>query len=309
MNEKEYKLYGGEVTVVFRPESRFRYVITDPVKELSQARIRGVTTVLGDVLDKPGLRLWPRDMMAKAVFGVKLVDKVPTYFKKEALLKPNVAYSEEDLQAFLTESYNAHTRRSDRGKDIGTMVHSFVEGFLVGEFQELSEELVTAAYPDMEDEYKKATVKAVNGFVSWWDSLEDKEVLGVENMIYSREHKFSGTYDLKAKINGKVYMLDVKTTNASPSAPLGIYPEYFMQLGGYMTADSEESGQVFDDCGIINVGKDGKVRIATALDLGITVQECKEAFIHAVTFHDWLQKLSPLVKDSKFVSTLTNKGA
>lgn len=300
MQEKEYKLYGGEVTVTFRPESRFRYVITDPVKELSSARMRGVTTVLGDVLDKPGLRLWPRDMMARAVFGTKLVDKVPTYFEKEALIKPNTKYTEEELNKILQGSFNAHTKRSDRGKDIGTMVHSFVEGFLVGDFKELTDDLVKTAYPDMEDEYRRSTVKAVNGFVKWWNALENKEVLGVENMIYSREYKFSGTYDLKAKINGKVYMLDVKTTNASPSAPLGIYPEYFMQLGGYMLADNEESGQKFDDCGVINVGKDGKVKVATAGDMNVSVGECMASFSHAIAFHDWLQKLAPLVKDSRF---------
>jgi hypothetical protein len=148
-------------------------------------------------------------------------------------------------------------------------------------------------------------ILAVRGFIKWWDSIIDKEVLGVENIIYSRQYQFSGTYDLKVRINDKIYMLDIKTTNRSQFAPLGVYPEYFMQLGGYMLADMEGDSKVkFDDCGVINVGKDGRVAIATASDLGLTVHECMHSFVYAVTIHNWLEKTAKLTQ-SKFTSNLS----
>lgn len=298
-------LYGGEVDVVFNPDSRFRYVVTDPVMGLKDARIRGVTTVLGDVLDKPGLRLWARDEMAKVVFGMTLDNGKPIYHKKTALLKPGTSYTEPELQKVLGYSFNTYQIKTERGKDIGTMTHDFVAQYLINGTLP-TKELVLEAYKEAPDEFIKCVLLAVEGFIGWWSLIIDKEVLGVENIIYSRDYKFSGTYDLKVKINGKIYMLDIKTTNRSPHAPLGIYPEYFMQLGGYMLADMEsEKNFTFDDCGIINVGKDGKVVIVTASDLGLTTAECMDKFVKAVQIHDWLDKTSKLTTDSHFMSNLS----
>ena len=50
---------------------------------------------------------------------------------------------------------------------------------------------------------------------------------------------------------------DIKTTNASRQAPLGVYPEMFLQLGAYANAHLEEFPlEEIDDLAIIRVGKD-----------------------------------------------------
>lgn len=302
---KRFSLYGGEVTGQFFPDSRFRYVITDPVMGLVDKRVRGVTTVLGEILDKPGLRLWARDEMAKMLFGLEFDDDgKPTYVDKKALLTPGVAYDEKAIQGMLDQSFNAYTIKTDRGKDIGTMTHDFVARYLAGEVNGITPADIQKEYPDAPQEFIFSVTKAFNGFVKWWNNLTDKEVIGSENIIYSRKYEFSGTYDLKARIGEKVYMLDLKTTNRSQGAPLGIYPEYFMQLGGYIQADEEESNVLVDDCGILNVGKDGRLGIITASDMGLTVGDCKDSFISAVTIHNWLSKVSKLTGDSKFASHL-----
>lgn len=156
----------------------------------------------------------------------------------------------------------------------------------------------------MSADNKAIVVKAVNAFAKWWESLPNKELIGSENIIYSRKYQYAGTYDIKVKINGKLYMLDVKTTNRSFYAPLGIYPEYFMQLGGYANADNESTGDVYDDVGVVNVGKDGKVSVATALDLGLTVDDCVKSFVYGVRVHDWLDKTKKLTQDGKLTSSL-----
>lgn len=303
---KEFSLYGGEVTGVFDPEARYRYTITDPVNGLKDKKVRGVTTVIGDILDKPGLRLWARDEMAKALFGMTLdKDYNPIYNMDDAMITPGIAYKEGHLQEMLSMSFNAYTIKTDRGKDIGTMTHDMIAKFLAKEIDSIDESIVKASYPEADDEHVKCTVKAVRGFMVWWSSIINKEVLGTEVVIYSRRFQFSGTYDLKVKINNKVYMLDIKTTNRSASAPLGIYPEYFMQLGGYMQADMEGSGQKFDDCGIINVGKDGNVNIITASDIGMDVEECIGSFIYAIQIHNWLERVKKLTNDPGFISSLS----
>lgn len=300
-----FTLYGSEVTGTFNPDSRFRYIITDPVVGFVDKRVRGVTTVIGEVLDKPGLRLWARDEMAKRLMGLEFGDEgEPVYNSKNALIKEGIEYGKPELQEFLDKSFNAYRDKSDRGKDIGTMTHDFVAQFLKGDLKKIDASTVLEQYTEAPEEFTKCVIKAVESFMVWWNSLKDKELLGTENIIYSRKYEFSGTYDLKCRIGKKVYMLDVKTTNRSQTAPLGIYPEYFMQLGGYIQADEEESGTKFDDCGVINVGKDGKLSIACASDIGLEVEDCKNSFVYAVTIHNWLNKLSKLTRDGKLKSHL-----
>jgi hypothetical protein len=234
---------------------------------------------------------------------MEFVEGIPTYTEKGLILS-HQAYTQAELQAKLEESFNAYQDKSDRGKDIGTMTHDFVAQFLQGDLKKIDASTVLEQYTEAPEEFTKCVIKAVESFMVWWNSLPDKELLGTENIIYSRKYEFSGTYDLKCRIGDKVYMLDVKTTNRSQTAPLGIYPEYFMQLGGYIQADEEESGTKFDDCGVINVGKDGKLSIACASDLGLEVEDCKNSFIYAVTIHNWLNKLSKLTIDGKLKSHL-----
>jgi hypothetical protein len=302
-------LYGGEVTVEFDPDARFRYKITDPVMGLDHARVRGVTTVLGDILDKPGLRFWPRDEALKAAFGMKSVNDKPKYNAMDALIQPNAEYEETELQNILEQSFNACNVKSDRGKDIGTMTHDFCAQYLAGGLTGIGKDKILAIYPNAPYEFMKCVIKAVNSFVGWWTWLKanhEVEFLGSENLIYSRIYRFSGTYDLKVKIDGQLYMLDIKTTNRSQNNPLGVYPEYFTQLGGYMAADSEESGDRFDDCGIVNVGKDGKLNIVTSGDMGVSVKDCMSSFKTGVQLHNWLEGVKPLLADSHFVSSLVD---
>lgn len=301
---KEFTLYGGEVTGTFEPEARFRYKITDPVTGLDNQKVRGVTTVLGDILDKPGLRLWARDEMAKRIFGFSLdKDSEVSFDLTKSLWQPDTSYTVKEMSEIFDNSFDAYKEKSDRGKDIGTMTHAFVARYLEDGTEPTMKEILSI-YPEAPAEFVSCVMKAVASFITWWSAIDDKEVLGTENVIYSRKYKFSGTYDLKCRINGRVYMLDVKTTNRSPYAPLGVYPEYFMQLGGYIQAD-EESGELpYDDCGVVNVGKDGKLSIVTASDIGLTVQECKNSFVYAIQIHNWLEKIKKLVSDSNFKSIL-----
>jgi hypothetical protein len=307
---QRFHLYKGEVILDFKQDSpRYRYVVTDGSVGKKQDSVRGVTTVLRDVLDKPGLRTWPMNMSHQFLFGSTWVDLGTEdgagewrYNPKTAALKPEVPYTEGELQSLMVEGTKQWTKRSDRGKDIGTLVHKACEMHVKGAKNVL--QTVIEQNPDIPKDQKKALETAFKTFVAWWKSLPGVKVLDVECPVYSRRLDYAGTFDLAVIIGGKKYLLDLKTTNRGKEAPLGIYPEMFVQLGAYSYAYKEETGVNFDDVGIVNVGKDGRLSLATAADLNLTVDECERAFAFAIRLHDWVEKIAPLTKEQGFKSCL-----
>lgn len=303
-----HELYNGRVQMVFNPNSpRYRYTVTDPDNNRYQESVRGVTTVLRDIIHKPDLMAWPMNMSHQKLFGAKWNEDALKYVytEREALLKVGQGYTIDQYQEFMEQGAKAYLDRSQRGKDIGTMVHRACELYLKD--KSAHESLSTAfeeAGEGLSQDDTKATEKAFAAFQEWWDALPNKRVVSTEAAVYSRSLNYSGTADLVAEIDGKTYMLDLKTTNSSRKAPLGIYAEYFMQLGAYSYAYKEETGTEFDDLGIIRVSKEGKLSIATAKDMGIDVDECERAFAFAIRVHDWLEKTTKWLTDAHFVSHL-----
>lgn len=88
------------------------------------------------------------------------------------------------------------------------------------------------------------------------------------------------------KIDGKVCLVDLKTTNSSRKAPNGIYAEMFVQLGAYAYAYNEQRDYEeknggtklvkIDDLMVVSAKKNGALDIKTASDLGLGVEECGE---------------------------------
>lgn len=304
-NTIAFKLYNGEVDMVFNPDSpRYRYTVTDSlVREMQGVSVRGVTTVLKDIIAKPALMTWPMNMANEFLFGSKFDETLKEYvcdWKKSAL-KPDTPFTEEELKTMMMDGSRQWTKRSDKGKDVGTITHAAIEAYLKGSSQQLPD--ITDADADTIESVKMAS-KALDSFKAWWESFSNKEVIQIEKPIYSRSMRYAGTCDLMVSINGKTYTFDIKTTNASKQAPLGIYAETFLQLGGYSYAMKEETGRGSDDVGIIRVGKDGRLHIATANDIGLKVDDCERAFAFAVRLHDFLETASPFLADAHFRSHL-----
>lgn len=299
-NKKEFQMYGGRVSMVFNPNSpRYRYTVTDPEFKLKNEPVRGVTTLLRDIINKPDLMTWPMNMANSKLFGSKFDEKLLEYTHdwNNAEIKPDTAYTAEQLHEAMLTGSREYTKRGDTGKDIGTQVHSMVESYLKGR------EIVIPE--DMPEADAKMANKSFNAFMNWWEGLEQARVRHIELPCYSRNLKYAGTMDLVAEINGTTYLLDIKTTNASRKAPLGIYAEYFLQLAAYSYALREEHGFNVDDLGIIRVGKDGRLNIVTARDLGVTVDDCERAFAFACRLHDWLETASKFLSDGRMNSHLT----
>ncbi|MDP3726293.1 MAG: hypothetical protein Q8R36_03800 [bacterium] len=211
----------------------------------------GVTTLLG-VLDKPALNYWK-------------VTQALDY------VRANRAALNEDPEKILKAARDAHKAESQKAADIGTITHDFVDSWIkTGGNIKL---------PDNEN-----VRKAIEAWFKW--IAENKvEFYESELPVYSLKHDYCGTIDFIARINGKMYIGDLKTTNTNKRTGTGIYPEYWLQTAGYWIADTEESGRNYDGRCIVRLDKQ-----TGALEVGYNESNEKdaEAFLAVTKIYKFL---------------------
>lgn len=261
----ERDLYNGLFPTVHNPIARGSSPRYVVMVDGQKTKPKGVTTILGATLAKD-FTVWVLDCM-----GEYLEDKLPVI-------------TQEDIDEAKKES----TRRRDSGANDGTLAHAMAEHHLKGT------EYTGATTPE--------ALKAFGAFKAWFEKTKP-EVINVEDILYSQEFGYCGTYDCMLKIEGKVYLCDLKTTNTSRKAPKGIYAEHFVQLGAYAQAYEEQRAYEEENGGtkllsidglmVISAKKNGKLDIVTNKDLGVTVEDCRQMFkkvINLYTFQNYLTK-------------------
>lgn len=225
---------------------------------------KGVTTILGQTLAKD-LISWAVGCAIEYLKG-----KVPVI-------------TEDDLK----EAAKAYATKRDSGASTGTEAHAMVENYLKGRGQDVG--------------MSQEATNAYNAFVEWFEDATPT-VINVEEVIYSPTLEYAGTYDCMLEIDGKVVLCDLKTTNASKKAPMGVYAENFIQLGAYALAHEEQRAyeeanggtelRKIDDLMVISAKKDGKLNIVSASDLDLTVEECGAKFKNVVELSQFLTTTS-----------------
>lgn len=122
----------------------------------------------------------------------------------------------------------------------GSYVHDAIEDYIQNS-NELDLETV-------DDKYRIEVDYAYGSFKSWWSVITKRKI-----KIIMQEHKlvcpwFGGTLDLLIEIDGKIYLLDFKTSN---------YPsyKYFLQLAAYRYILRHFYGIEIYGCGIIKLNK------------------------------------------------------
>ena len=107
--------------------------------------------------------------------------------------------------------------KTEAGKR-GTNVHEAIEHLLKG--GELSQE-----FYNLEEWHKIST------FISWYKEYEPK-IIETETTVVSKKYKFAGKFDCLAKIDGRMYVLDWKTSKSA-------YPHFALQVASYAFALGE----------------------------------------------------------------------
>jgi len=182
----------------------------------------------------------------------------------------------------------AYLIKSDKGKSVGTDVHAALENYLNGRGVIMSDDIF----------------KPYMAFNSWFAD-NDPKVLATEQIIYSKKYDYAGTYDVLLDLDGKVVLCDIKTTNASRSAPLGIYPEYLLQLGAYSLAHHEENPlEKVDDLMVIRVGKDGVLNTLTASQLGFKVSFLEDTFKQLIELYKFMTPLTKQLGEMKSAAVI-----
>jgi len=258
----ETTIYNDTHTVAFKNNTH-RYLVDSLPKP-------GVTTIMNKVLAKPGLMLWPLNVAME-----HLKTKLPT-----------ITVSDLEEAALL------HARKRDEGAGAGTLVHEAVEEFLRNK-----PHVMLRSLHDQPEEVMLAALS----FEQWFKKTKPK-VIAVERVVYSEDLDYAGTFDCILQFNGKTYLCDLKTTNASREAPRGVYAEYFIQLGGYLWAYTEEryaeiqaTGKstlpAVDDLLIISCRKDGSLDVVAASDFGFTLDDCLRMWNNCFHLYADLTKL------------------
>lgn len=137
-----------------------------------------------------------------------------------------------------------HTVKKEEASNIGTEVHDWIEKYVKGQEPEMPK-------------IKEAQI-GVNAFLDW--EKENKvKFISSERAVYSRRHDFIGKMDIEAKVNGKLVLIDLKTSN-------GIYNTYNMQTAAYVKADEEESGKKYHGRWIIRLAKETEKQYTARMD-------------------------------------------
>lgn len=124
----------------------------------------------------------------------------------------------------------------DRAASKGTSVHNSIEIY------------VKYGIIDVNPEHKSY----FDGFLDWWEEVQP-EVVGSEIRVYHKILQYAGTIDLLCYINGKLTLVDFKTTSSVSDMSCGI------QLEAYAKA-LESHGIVVEDKMILHLKRDGKHR-------------------------------------------------
>ena len=113
----------------------------------------------------------------------------------------------------------AHQKQLAKAGDIGTQVHNLIEWNLrtsLGQKAGLEPRVVDDAQ------------WAFMAWQDWAESVQLKPLL-IEQVVFSRRHRYAGTMDLLAEVNGVPTLVDFKTGKA-------IYAEAYLQSVAYQVA-------------------------------------------------------------------------
>lgn len=190
-----------------------------------------------------------------------------TYTNKENNIVPRVT---EILSSTISEQYiiqwanslgfkhKGYTAELTKAANIGSIAHGCIERFLkTGE---------------------QSNNVSFLAFLTWWQMLlknNKVDIIGMEEKLVCKF--FGGTYDALLNINGKIYLVDFKTSNH-------VSYRYMLQLAAYRYMLYTEKGINIDGCIVLQLSKDEPLYNEYVLDFSIPeqyayIESCLTAFL------------------------------
>lgn len=153
------------------------------------ARYPSVTTLIDEGTSSKGLMYWSANCVVE-------------YIQDHLDDIRNGIITADDIDLERAKLY--HQEKSQEALDIGSEVHNIIE-------QWIKEKLMgweLAVVPSSEE-----ASNSLKAFFKWVDDVSFTP-LASELTVYSHKHRYAGTLDCVARINGKVYVIDFKTSKA-----------------------------------------------------------------------------------------------
>jgi hypothetical protein len=217
-----FSLYGGQVELRFK-EKTHRTTVIDCGQTIKPG---SVTTILGS-LEKHGLVEW----------GVRCC---ADYVEKGLNdLFAGSSFSVDAIYKIVAASRQAHNVVRQEAADIGTLAHDWLETH----WKSVLGQAEPPVLPAEDGPVRNCIIAAQK-----WMKEHTFQPLYVERPFYSRKHKFTGKEDLAALVDGRLSIVDYKS---SPK----LYPEVRWQMAAYGCMYEEEFGQPIVDRWAVRLGK------------------------------------------------------
>ena len=224
--ENQASLYGGTVNIQLgnfgRKRHAYYWVENDSF-------VPGTTSITR-LLDKPALLPWTAKQVASYV-EKELLERLEKQGKQSI-----ITITKADIKRLAEEAKGAPRRFVDDASDVGKLVHDYANRMFKGEY--------IGELPDSVDFRVRNGVNAIRD----WVRNHDVTPLGAEQIVFSRKWYYAGTYDLLATVDGRLAIVDFKTSKA-------VYTEHRLQTAGYQHAWEEEHGEPIFDRYAIRVDK------------------------------------------------------
>lgn len=214
--------YGGKLELVHYPDSH--------KLKLGDEHLPSVTSWTGKIDKSEVMKKWATDMMV-------------AYLRLELENLPGNSITVDELLPMIEIARRNYVTVSDKAKDIGSKVHDWVERF--GRAKMSGSPI--PELPEIITEDDQLALNGISAFLDWFNS-HDIKFLQLETMIVSRDKKYWGRFDALVEIDGKIALVDYKTSS-------GIFSESRYQISGYWQAYEEEFDTKIDLGIVVNFKK------------------------------------------------------
>jgi hypothetical protein len=258
-------LYNGEVTIELTPSHRYKIRDNGTV-----VKCPSVTTITGlaDFGKSAALQSWAVRMCIEVL---------------RQKIQPDQIHGAQFLEETFKDAAANYRDIRDKAADTGTLAHSALERY----FTE----------PDAAPPLAGTPIRARYDEALNWYNQRKIESIGNEIKVYSRKHKFCGTLDHAAVVDGVVSLIDFKAAKS-------IYKPYEMQIAGYIGAFEEQNPAIrIEQAWILQIGEEKAIpykytreQIDAAYDSFLCLRRVYEwnrisGKIKAEESDDWIESL------------------
>jgi len=216
-------LYRNTIRLAFDPK-RHSYTVTD-LSTLTAREVPSVTQIL-DVIG--GSKVWGLKQWAANAAADYIRDAI----------RPGSQYDELQIEQIIERARKNFHTVSRGAKTIGQLTHEWIETHL------RSRLYATLEPPLPVNEQVRKAIEAASAWIA-----EHFRPFSMEHRLYSREHDYAGTLDVVGEVDGRLAVVDWKTSKA-------IYDEMPLQAAAYAQAWAEMNDERVPDRWVIRLDKE-----------------------------------------------------